>query len=270
MEGVDTQGNPTPHQLRFTGGDAGVQDQHQTMEDMEPEDIMLAAEERQLQDLLSAVHFQKRTRAETMVTAPSSQPSSRTSRYRIVVVADSQGQQSGTPLKQLTNLLTNGLQHDASFGILRWRKEGTGDAITSVRTMSYAQKELRTYLHTRQSSIVTMAGEYHLSSACAPEEMVSVLASWGKSNGFIVFMSPCQAEEVDKIGMLIQGTKHINPTQLKAAVMKTPLWLKHGGFEFGFTMAPFSGGKDESTRCLMVLADRNKTAEALTSLHSTI
>ena len=70
------------------------------------------ANEQEIEDLLSAVHFQQATHAQSREHRPSSRPSTRTQEVRIVIVATGSTARKVNPLKQIMHLLEAGQAFD--------------------------------------------------------------------------------------------------------------------------------------------------------------
>jgi hypothetical protein len=222
----------------------------------------IAQTESDLEDLLSAVHFQNANRPTAATTKPASQPQRHRS-LRIVVLADGAGNKKVNPLKHMTSLLQAGQAYDEHFQILRWKAEGTEAPITSVKTVSLAHSNIRAYFKTRQVIITTLSGELRITANKPLAEVVAALAEWGQQNDLKIFEAPCQSEEKDNIGMIVFATKWLNAAHYKRAIRHHPLWATAGGFEFGLTMAFFTGDKEDKVKCLMVVVDKKHTPKAI-------
>lgn len=99
-------------------------------------------------------------------------------------------------------------------------------------------------------------------SSIVPLDMIAALAAWGKQQDYTIFWSPCQANEKDNIDMLICSTNAINISDLEKSIRRHPLYVSSGGFVFGLNMSNFTGAKNETARCLMVVVERSATPVA--------
>ena len=196
-------------------------------------------EEHDLEDLLSAVYFQQANRVKLPTSDHIAGRTTRVQSVRIVLVAVNSGIKKPNPLKQLMSLLEAGQARDPSFKIARWRSAGSEQPLDSPKSLALAQRTIRVYLHTRQNAIVNLSGEINIHTSRDVPGVMTDLVAWGKMRDYTFFIAPCQAEDKDNIGMLVNGTKSVNILQLTAAIKQHTLWASAGGFKFGLTMAFF-------------------------------
>jgi hypothetical protein len=207
-----------------------------------------------LDDLLSAAINDQPNRAQLLPTA--SPPATRREGYRITVHCSGNGTKKLSALRQLSDLLEAGGSADPTFSILCWDSRLNHPPIVCKKTISLAQSAIRVYLDTRQRNIAQLSGELRVFSSIVPLDMITALAAWGKLQDYVIFWSPCQANEKDNIGMLIRSTNAMNISDLEKAIRRHPLYVETGGFVFGLNMSNFTGAKNESARCLMVVVER--------------
>jgi hypothetical protein len=236
------------------GSPVEIPTDHEMLDDERPLDELDA-----LQDLLSAANFQAASRP--VNTAPSVTAQLHT--YRIVVIP-SVNLKKQNALKQLSDLVNAGSKIDPFFKIAPWRLDSTAEPIVSQKTVSFAYTSLRTYFSTRQQHITSLSGELRVISSLPASDIIVGLKASSTLHDYNIFVSNCQAEEKDNVGMMIYATKSVFIPDLLAAIKDTDLWkATMDGCEVGLAMAPFTGATDEKTRCLMVVSARKDTTRTI-------